>query len=235
MKITSNTFHYYPLHICIIGCRVNTWGLKTKALRCNYFNSSTRSHKFTDGFQGTMSCFKTRRMSLKQRHKDYTTVKPLFSSHAGKRAKRPLYRGWPLKQVFQKVVYGRRRRPPSISKDDGCTLLSHVRVLHFLWWLYSLILEWESLEQVGQMKGDAVVSCVDLALRSALFCCSVVVRSSSALSTPLRTADLHAPRFSARLSHVSKSIPTPFKSRLHESLYLRVGRPRDLAPFASSQ
>ena len=84
------------------------------------------------------------------------------------------------------------------------------------------------------MNGDAVVSCVDLALRSALFCCSVVVRSSSALSTPLRTADLHAPRFSARLSHVSKSIPAPFKSRLHESLYLREGRPRDLAPYASS-
>ena len=81
------------------------------------------------------------------------------------------------------------------------------------------------------MKGDAVV---DLALRSALFCCSVVVCSSSALSTPLRKADLHAPRFSARLSHVSKSIPAPFKSRLHESLYLREGRPRDLAPSASS-
>ena len=84
------------------------------------------------------------------------------------------------------------------------------------------------------MKGDAVVSCVDLALRSALFCCSVVVRSSSAFSTPLRTADLHAPRFSSRLSHVSKSITAPFKSRLHESMYFREGRPRDLAPSVSS-
>ena len=26
----------------------------------------------------------------------------------------------------------RRRRPPSILKDDGCTLLGHVRMLHFL-------------------------------------------------------------------------------------------------------
>ena len=31
-----------------------------------------------------------------------------------------------------------------------------------------------------------------------------------------------------------KSIPVPFKSRLHESLYLREGCPRDLAPSASS-
>ena len=84
------------------------------------------------------------------------------------------------------------------------------------------------------MKGDAVVPCVDFALRSAPFCCSVVVRSSSALSTPLRTADLHAPRFLARLSHVSKSIPAPFKSSFYESFYLREGRLRDLAPSTSS-
>ena len=28
--------------------------------------------------------------------------------------------------------WSRRRRPPSISKDDGCTLLGHFRVLHCL-------------------------------------------------------------------------------------------------------
>ena len=53
-----------------------------------------------------MPCFKTRRISLKQKHNDYTTVKPLLSGDLGERANRPLYRGWPLKQVFQKVIYG---------------------------------------------------------------------------------------------------------------------------------